>query len=516
MHTFNGKIFTKFNVSVLVTALVCLAPLFVPASGKRAQNKDAAGGRVSGAYITVSTDERVADKLVAEKLIAAGIKDVLSESSQWFFLNDFSELRQLPLDQFSDFLLETDPRNDGYAERLRAVFVRDGRRYFYIPRSSLRSSNYAVIERRISDALEDTPYSLAISSVYSVNNVNNGLIFVPAALFSLLLSVFVSKSLSRYAGRGRFITEFTLMTAALLPACSLFARRGPAGFALASVTLAFFITLREPLKFFFIRMRLEGGFSVSRLAHIKQFLLKERKIYIFMFMLFVVICITGRLNISYALSAVLFCCLSAAAYFLACTMPQGRSPHLRFVPVDIRPRRENRRRITLAALPFTLASVAAIGMPFVRQANPQMLPRLFTPDPGKGIPAVDADNYKRHIDFQKTFSFRKLGGAVNEDLAYAGFEVGGDGLLHPAAGNTPDGTGIGGGASAVPPFPLEELIAFLNEEDGEAVVSQDLDVGGLIAVMLALLLYVPNFSFTLYRNGKKERNTLYISQSVTA
>jgi hypothetical protein len=515
MHTFNGKIFTKFNVSILVTALVCLAPLFVPASGEKAQNKDAALSRISGAYITVSTDESVADKLVAEKLGAAGIKYVLSESSQWFFVNDFSELRQVPLDQFSDFLLETDPRNDGYAGLLRSVFVRDGRRYFYIPRSSLRSSNPAVVERRISDALNGTPYSLAIPGIYSVNNVNSILIFVPAALLSLLFSVFVSKSFPN-SGRGRLIPEFTLMTAALIPACSLFARRGPAGFALAAVTLTFFITLWEPLKFFFIRMHLEGGFSVSRFARIKQFLLKERKICIFMFILFVTICITGRVNINYALPAVLFCCLSAAAYLLVWTTPHGRNKHLRFVPVEIRPRREKQHRIAFVTLPFTLASVAVIGIPLVTQASPQTLPHLFTPDPGKGIPALDADNYKRHIDFQKTFSFRKLGGAGNEDSGYVGFETGSDGLLYPAAGNTPVGTGIVSGVSGIPPFPLEELIAFLNREDGGAVVTQGLDVSGLIAVMLALLLYIPNFLFALYGNGKKERNKLYITESVTA
>ena len=197
-------------------------------------------------------------------------------------------------------------------------------------------------------------------------------------------------------------------------------------------------------------------------------------------------------------------------------MPHGRNTHLRFVPVYIRPRREKRRGLALVALPFTLASVAAIGIPFVTRASPQMPPRLFSSAQNKGIPDVDADEYERHFNFQKTFSLRKLGGAGNEDSAYIGFETGSDGLLYPAAGNTPAGTEIAGGVSGIPPFPLEELIAFLNGEDGEALVTQGLDVSGLIAVMLALLLYIPNFSFALYGNGKKERDTLYISQSVTA
>ena len=520
MPIFSGKILTKFNVSVLVAALVCLAPLLSPIPGNKTQSKNAASGSVIGPYITLSTDEHVADKLVAEKLGAAGIKEVLSESSQWFFLNDFSEIRRVPLDEFSDLLLETDPRNDGYAGRLRSVFVRDGRRFFYIPRASLRSSNQAVIEQRVSAALKGTPYSLALSGTYAVNTVNTTLFFVPAALLSLLFSVFVSGSLSGHTGRKRFIPEFTLMTAALLPACSLFARLGPAGLALAAVTLTFFITIREPLKFSFMRARLDGGFSVSRLARVKQVSSKERKALLFMFILFITVCITGRVSISGALSAVFFCCLSAAACFFALTMPRGLH-HLRFVPVDIRPRREKARLAVLAALPFTLASVAAIGIPFVTRPSPQTLTRLFAPAQSRGIPAVAADDYERHAAFQKNFSLRKLGGAGNEDAAYTGFETGGDGLLYPASGSTPAGTGMSGGVSVIPPFPLESLIAFLNVEDGGEVVTEGMDVGdtdagGLIAVALALLLYVPHFLTAQSGNGKKERNTLYISQSVTA
>ena len=147
-----------------------------------------------------------------------------------------------------------------------------------------------------------------------------------------------------------------------------------------------------------------------------------------------------------------------------------------------------------------------------------MLPRLLPSAPGRGIPAVDADEYERHFDFQKTFLYRKLGGAVgaeNDDSAYVSFKTGSDGLLYPATADPAAGTGIDGDAPRIPPFPLEELIAFLNGEDGGEVVKQGLDVGVVIAVMLVLPLYIPSSWFALYGNGKKERNTLYISQSVT-
>jgi hypothetical protein len=517
MPIFNGKVLTKFNGAVLVTVLVCLMPLLAPVIGIKAQNKAAVKSRSIMSYIRLSTDEKVSDKLVAEKLEEAGIKNVLSESSQWFFLNDFSELRRIPLDQFSDFLLETDPRNDGYAQRLRYIFVRDGRRYFYIPSSSIRSSNPTVIEQLISGALEDTPYSLAVSNTYSVDGANYVFIFILAGLLSLVISAFVSKSLFEDAGKGRLIPEFTLVTAALLPACSLFAWQGAAGFALAAVALSLFITLWEPVKSFFIWLRLAGGFAVSPVLRVKQSLLKEKKIFIFMCILFVVICITGGINIIYTLPAMLFCCLISAACGGVATMPRGGN-HLRFVPVDIRPRRQKRRRMMFVALPFTLASIAALGIPFVTRVKPQIPRYLRLLASDKSVPAIGADDYERHLDFQKNFSFRKLGGLIdagNQDSAYVSFETGSDGLLYPAANDPPVEAAINGGASGIPPFPLEKLISFLNGEDGEEVVPQDLGIGSLIAVILAASLYIPAYGFAVYGNGKKGSNTLYISQSVT-
>ncbi|MDR2795105.1 MAG: hypothetical protein LBB47_00160 [Spirochaetaceae bacterium] len=495
----------------LVAALVCLTPLLAPALGIRARNK---GGHTIGSYITLVTDERVDGKLIAEKLGEAGIKDVLSESSQWVFLNDFSGLRRVPLDELSDVLLETDPRNDGYAGRLRSVFVRDGRRYFYIPASSFHSSNPAVIENRVSGALEATPYSLAMSNMYGGADANYALVFIAAALLSLVFSLFVSKLPSARSGGRRSIPEFTLMTAALLPACSLFMYQGPAGFALAAVALTFFTALHTQIKLLFIRLRHESGFPVSRIADFKQFLSKERKIFIFVFILFVAICMMGGVNIIYALTAVLFFCLSVAAYFYTETMPRGRGAHLRFVPVDIRPRRQTGRRVMLIALPFTFASVAVICVPFVTRTGRQTPLRLPQAVINKYIPAIGADDYERHVDFQKTFSFRKLGAATGSgNSAYVSFETGDDGLLYPAAGGPPAGAGVDGG---VPPFPLEKLTGFLNGDGGEAVFTQGLDVKSFIAVLLALSIYIPNSGFALYGSGKKERGTLYISKSVTA
>ncbi|MDR2342971.1 MAG: hypothetical protein LBD86_00385 [Spirochaetaceae bacterium] len=508
MRIFNGKLSSKFSIAVPVAILVCLAPLLVAAPGIKARNRIA-----GGAYITLITDEGLDDKLIAEKLGGAGVKNVLSESSQWFFLNDFSGLRRMPLDEFSDSLLETDPRNDGYARRLSSLFVRDGLRYFYIPESSIRPASPEAAGRRISGALDGIPYSLEIPDTYRADSTNGALIFIVAALLSLLLSALVPQPAPAYAGGGRRMPEFTLMVAALLPASSLFARQGPAGLALTALSLALFIMLYEPLKFLFMRRSPDAGFSTSRIAYVKRFLSRERDRIIFMFVLFTTVFIAGGINIIYAPAVFLLCCLSAAAYFWAVTVPRGRNPHPRFVPVDIRPRRRVKRRVMLVVLPFTLASVVSACIPFVTGSGRQM-PRHLPPSAiNRDIPAIDSGDYERHLAFQKTFSFRKLG-AGDQNSEYIRFETGSDGLLYPASGDPSGETGFEAGDSGIPPFPLEKLIAFLKGE-GYTALTRNFDVKTVIAVLLALLLYIPNSGFPVYGNWKKERNTLYISESVT-
>jgi hypothetical protein len=160
------------------------------------------------------------------------------------------------------------------------------------------------------------------------------------------------------------------------------------------------------------------------------------------------------------------------------------------------------------ALPFTLASVVALALPLV--AGPQTGIAAL---PGNrfGVPAVGADDYAAHIEFQRNFSFRRLGEDGGEGV-YTGFGIGADGLFHPAASPSPPP--IAGGNP--PPFPLEKLITFL-AGDGESVqLPVVFDVRALITVVIGAALYLPALVVTSDTDRKKERNRLYLTQRVSA
>jgi hypothetical protein len=492
----------KIDVPLLVTVILCLTPLLFVITGKGPKKRGMAGGE----YVILTTGEQTGDRFVVEKLSGAGIKGVISESSQWFFINDFSGLKRVPLDQFSDFLIETDPRNDGYAQKLRMVFVRDGRRYFYIPRRAFLSSDPSVIAQRVSYALGDTPHE---NVVFNTRPASNGLIFAAASLFSLAFAFYVSRPFSF----RRRPPALPLLIAALLPASALFAGLGPAGLALAAIMLAFFLTLRPPLKSFFTRPRPKrgGDFSASTLTYIKRLLSGEKKKLAALFVLFAAVCITGGLDALYVLRAVLFFCLSAAVSVRRETASRAGPGHIRFFPVDIKQGANINRRLMLTALPFTLASAAALAITLA--ARPATAPDMSVK---YGVPVISASDYEAHINFQKTFALRKLPRAGMEDGPYIRFEATPGGLLAPITGGGPTEAMEGAGTTGIPPFPLEKLVTFLGEKETAVFIPPVFDARGMAAVIIGLALYIPYFAVSPRSYRKKNKNRLYITERVSA
>jgi hypothetical protein len=509
----------KINGAIIFTMITCLIPvLILLLSGKPKTARAAAGD-----YITLITGGQIQGSVVAAKLDAAGIKNVLSESSQWFFVNDFSELRRVPLDQFDDFMLESDPRNDGYAEKLKKLFLRDGSRYFYIPRRSIHSSNPAVIEQRIIDALDDIPYRDIAFNAYTARDISGAFIFAVAALFSLALSAYAAKP---FANRRAAIKPL-LQSAVLLPACALFAMSGPAGFALTAILLTLFFIFRPPLKSLFIKLRIAHGTVFSGLCFglVKQYISKEKKMTLIILALFAAVCISGGVNIFYALLAALLFCLSAASSICLETSPRGPAAHIRFVPIAIRP--GTKRRLPLTALPFTLASVFSLAIPLF--AQPRM--QAFDTSGKNEIQLISAKDYEEHINFQKNFAFMKLAGAngikavsagaVTGGVPYLNFELGQDGLLHPVDGRPSANNMFDGSSADIPPFPLENLLNFFNSfnnsPNAENVFTPAVfDIRGLIAIVIALAVYILYPAFAAHGSGKKEKNRLYLSERIVA
>jgi hypothetical protein len=110
-------------------------------------------------YAVLSLDEGVPDRAAAGALERALGRPVISESSQWVLLHNFGSLERVSLEDYEGRLEAFDPRRDGYAQKLRDFFVREGRRRIFIPLdrelfgSPLALNPRRVLERRLAAAL---------------------------------------------------------------------------------------------------------------------------------------------------------------------------------------------------------------------------------------------------------------------------------------------------------------------------------------------------------------------------
>jgi hypothetical protein len=169
--------------------------------------------RGNGAYIPSSRSfavlecpASVPDRMITEALHENGIDGVVSESTQFFFVDAWNGVEQVPLDKLDERLLDIDPRRDGYAAKLRAFFVNGTTRRVFLPLSNWKNKSAPGIEAAMRDALREIPVSsIIIQNPQSPLNRVLLLIEKTAVLSALLIicGLFIPRFMWDYfAGRA--------------------------------------------------------------------------------------------------------------------------------------------------------------------------------------------------------------------------------------------------------------------------------------------------------------------------
>jgi hypothetical protein len=423
-------------------------------------------------FAALALEDRVPDRETAEVLEEALGRPVISESSQWVLLNSFGSLERIPLDDYGDRLESFDPRRDGYAEKLTEFFVRDGKRWFFIPLDRELFGPLPVLDpagnlgKRIAAAL-GAP-SLAQSTA-QLEMKRGG----RSPLFHILLFVLAWGAALFLAAGGRVRRGFRgpggfrpfrgppgrsgallLLAPVMLPLCLW----GTSGFAFLALFLLLGALLSEPVREWWIHLR--RGPAAYR-AGGRRFLRALPLVPL----LALIPWIGGIAPLPAAFGffafALIYVCslgLETRRRFAA----SGLRAPVRFAPIPILPRTLNfpftGGRGSLfpggagpnLMLPFALAScVAAFSGP---------LAGVFR-SPGDSPAAwpflVREEDYRSHALFQAGFAYRSLQ-APGEGSGYFRYILGEDGLV---AGELPTAVLMEGGE--IPPFPLAELSDFL-------------------------------------------------------
>ena len=404
---------------------------------------------INNGYAILVVDESQDDRGVREILAAGGIGEVISESSQFVSIDDFGAFRQIPLDSFHDEIETFDPRNDGYAEKLHAFFVNNGKRYFFTP----MESNPADLRSRLDASLVGIPFSLVL--------LEQRISLFP--YFALLAAAGIS---ALFLSRSKKLFLFQI---------PVFLSIGWGGFAAMILAAAFagiWELLREPLKELFtsrysFRETSSRGntsnYAGTGLKGVGERFRPYRLNVILASLFFLLLPVLAIAAFLPPIPLLAACVCFFLLYFLSFKVMEAgfrNTRHIPFMPVPLLPLRTRTFSLFPFLVPFVLASVLALILPAFLPVQRSGIPvREYNMDPRYFVSSGD---YYSHIDFQRSFSYRSLNtgnsaasrDALNQE-GYLHYYLGDDGLI---AGSV-QSSGIV--EAEILPFPLEKLMAFL-------------------------------------------------------
>jgi hypothetical protein len=468
----------------IIVSLLCGGLLFFLSFGPPGSSNPTLvprGGVPGGGFAELILDASYSDRQIRALLTSGGIKTTIGESSQWALLNDFGELEQVPLDGYWDRVEPFDPRNDGYAERLQSFFVFNGERRIFI---GLRGSPQD-LEDRVKASLGDIRYALSVPSPPR-SRLLPALLFIAAAALTLLLSGEIPGGLF------------------FLPLWAPLAGLGAPGFALAAVLTGLSRILREPAREYFI---------AQRYGTVRKGLPPPAGVWVLTGLFLaaaVVLAVFGHFP-PFTVPVALVFFPAVLCFSLWTESYRGvKEGHIRFKPVPITSLA--RRPFSPVMFPFALA---ALALPLLSAFFP--LSAAGKPPQGASRPRtgwkspleLNAGHYREHAAFQQAFPYAPLdaGGAP-----YLRYVLAGDGLID---GNN-SGEPVFEDPATIPPFPLDSLIAFLEDYAYTDIGPVSFDEGELICPFVVLGLCVP----LLFRDRRERRIrgqlSMYIDKRIAA
>jgi len=474
-------------------------------------------GGTPGEYATLVCGEAYSDPEIRSRLDNRGLTGLVSESDQWFLLDCFGGVEKIPLVEYSQRLFPFDPRNDGYAEKLRSLFVRDGKRFVYIPLGTNRLEN---LETEIAKALTGISYSLEYTQPPPKRDI-----FLPLIAFSLTAcAFFVIPALRRRLNAGLLpcLVAFSPLAFGLAP-----------GFALISLLAGFAALLAEPgPKVFFSTgqqsaYNLPGLFTarwllaVALIACYGFFSFFSGLPVLYTFFVLAAFCCVLAVSIRQGGGAMNGGAVNGGKISMKFTVKKMYPRSRRFTPVEIISRKTVSYGFFPVMLPFAAMALALalVFMGFTRPqppsslshaANPPsfMAPQFMAPPfmapPFMAPPAgmITEADFQEHYLFQSTFSLRALG-KKNEDngLVIAAYELSPNGLLEPAVPAVDE-------ELQIPDFPLGDLLRGLSSAPPRVVDEGNRGNSPIIDLLFSLLPVLFILPALIYSLKKKRQEKI--------
>jgi hypothetical protein len=438
-------------------------------------------GGFRGGYAVLNADVSVDDRLLRERLSESDSMypdfyagSPVSESSQWVLLDDFGSLQMVPLDKYNARVFPFDPRNDGYAGKLSDVFVRDGKRYVYIP---LKAGSWAAssLDRLFFNMLGDIQFSAEYFGI------GKPLLLFFAAYAAASLFLIIICYVNKKAHHG------IMAVLSLLPSLSCLAFFGVYGFAAAALFVGIFVCLREPAAE--LVKHLSFDINAHKIKLIYKDIIEPYKMYWPFLAVFAAAIALMVIFSELKFFLLLLTCAAAFVVFLLSikTISLWGSGQRRFVPVMIIRRR-------LPDFSFSLYMVPLAAAAFIVMFLTPYMPGAYTGG-GKFNFLVEEKDYYAHLTYQASFSTQQLG---RQGASYPAYISGEDGL--PVADAEYDGIPKIK-FDDYPPFPIKHLMDFFNGVNSGGKAAPNVGKGRILENLSLLILLLFILSGLLF-NGK--------------
>ena len=474
--------------------------------------------------VDISVDDRMLNSSLNEELAFSG--DVISESNQFVILDNFDSFEVIPLDKYHTRIFSFDPRNDGYAEKLRKVFVDNDKRFFYIP---LKAGNWNAItlDKQFASLLGDIPFTAEYFGIGRPLFLFFGM-YAAAAVCMLIICLLMKKY---HHGVFDII--------ALVPVLFSLAFFGAPGIVCAALFIALFIMLKEPFsELVSAKSPLKNKLKSINKSGKNRFKLYFKDIiipYRFYFLItalfaaaFVFIAIFSQLKVFFLL-VVFFTAFAVFLFSLKLISLEG-GKHRKFIPVMIIKSSLPEFTFPVYMLPF--AASAVLTMFFIPYMSGSYVSNY------KFDTFIEEQDYLAHLAFQSSFSVRPLGknaGLQSAPAAELQTGEGGEGTSQSGGPNRSvmpaffadtdrlpslkvAKSGHAEKYSDFPPFPgaLKDLMHFFhNVNSGEKTNSDSPSGEGLISnrfkdiiSLLVLLLFILT-GFIFNRNNNNSADKTY-------
>lgn len=360
----------------------------------------------NAALLVLSLPDNVEEKLVLERLDAINVSHVVSESTQFVYIDDFEKPRSIPLKEFDKYIEPLDPRNDGYADRLKNVFVSDGQRRFFIPLASNAPwVRMDTLIRKIEKSLLEYKPTIQVSGTNQVQLPwwLNGLGFAGILIYFVLI----------FRRKTHIVTALPIMLVLL--------NAGFGGLVAAGLLIAMKTAFEQFMQDFMFRFYKKEPIHVSVFFHWYKTDLINGLILI---ILYVLSCFVLTIPWTIALAGLAVLISTDVLFFLFYFESALKIEHRSFLPIQLIRSAKKFAEPLRVLLPFVSCAVAFFVFSILIQSSN----KVSVKTDGNLIP-LSFDNYQAHIERQYRFSIDSLHPDSPDNNVYSTYVLDADGLI---------------------------------------------------------------------------------------